>query len=78
MTNTTSTNSINRYDESVRLLAAGFSDEFAEFCAADERMHEIMMDLAAVFVTENIPVVSEDSQHDVAMELIMNITVRPV
>ena len=75
MTNTTS---INRYDEAVRLLATGFSDEFAEFCAGDERMHDLMMDLAAVFVTENIPVVSEDSQHDVAMELIMNITVRPV
>ena len=75
---TTSTNSINRYDEAIRRLATGFSDEFAEFCAGDERMHELMMDLAAVFVTENIPVVSEDSQYDVAAELIMNITVRPV
>jgi hypothetical protein len=72
------TSTINRYDEAIRRLATGFSDEFAEFCAGDERMHELMMDLAAVFVTENIPVVSEDSQHDVAMELIMNITVRPV
>ena len=81
MTSTTSTNSTDsfiRYDEAVRRLATGFSDEFAEFCSGDERMHELMMDLAAVFVTENIPVVSEDSQHDVAMELIMNITVRPV
>ena len=74
----TSTNSINRYAEAVRRLATGFSDEFAEFCAGDERMHDLMMDLAAVFVTENIPVVSEDSQHDVAAELIMSITVRPV
>ena len=78
MTSTTSTNSINRYDEAVRRLATGFSDEFAEFCAGDERLQEVFMDLAAVFVTENIPVVSEDSQHDVAMELIMNITVRSV
>ena len=72
------TTSINRYDEAIRRLATGFSDEFAEFCAGDERLQEVLMDLAAVFVTENIPVVSEDSQHDVAMELIMNITVRPV
>ena len=78
MTSTTSTTSINRYDEAVRRLATGFSEEFAEFCAGDERLHELFMDLAAVFVTENIPVVSEDSQLDVAMELIMNITVRPV
>jgi len=69
---------LNRYDEAVRRLATGFSDEFAEFCAGDERVHELLMDLAAVFVTENIPVVSEDSQHDVAMELIMNVTIRPV
>ena len=72
------TTSINRYDEAIRRLATGFSDEFAEFCAGDERLQEVFMDLAAVFVTENIPVVSEDSQHDVAMELIMNITVRSV
>ena len=69
---------LNRYDEAVRLLAEGFSDEFADFVSADERVQELLMDIAAVFVTENIPVVSEDSQHDVAMELIMNITVRPV
>ena len=72
------TTNLNRYDEAVSRLATGFSDEFAEFCAGDERLQEVLMDLAAVFVTENIPVVSEDSQHDVAAELIMNITVRPV
>jgi hypothetical protein len=72
------TSTINRYDEAIRRLATGFSDEFAEFCAGDERVHELLMDLAAVFVTENIPVVSEDSQLDVAMELIMNVTIRPV
>ena len=66
------------YNKNIRLLADGFSSEFAEFCAGDERMHEIMMDLASEFVTENIPVVSEDSQHDVATELIMSITVTKV
>lgn len=70
--------SINRYDEAIRRLATGFADEFAEFCAGDERIHELMMTLASEFVDENIPVVSEDSQTDVAMELIMHITVRPV
>ena len=73
-----STTSINRYDEAIRRLATGFSDEFAEFCAGDERVHELMMDLASEFVNENIPVVSEDSQTDVAMELIMYVTVTKV
>ena len=37
-----------------------------------------MMDLAAVFVTEELPIVSEDSQIDMAAELIMSVTIRPV
>ena len=69
---------MNRYDEAVRRLADGFSSEFAEFCAGDERVHELMMDLASEFVEENIPVVSEDSQIDLAAELIMSITVTKV
>ena len=69
---------LNSYDESIRRLADGFSSEFAEFCAGDERIHELMMDLASEFVEENIPVVSEDSQIDLASELIMSITVTKV
>ena len=69
---------MNRYDEAVRRLADGFSEEFAEFCAADERLHELCMELASEFVEENIPVVSEDSQIDLAAELIMSITVTKV
>jgi hypothetical protein len=68
----------NLYNESVRRLADGFSSEFAEFCAGDERIHELMMELASEFVETNIPVVGEDSQEDVASELIMSITVTKV
>jgi hypothetical protein len=69
---------MNKYDEAIRRLATGFSSEFAEFCAGDERMHELMMDLATEFVGDEIPVVSEDSQTDLACELILAITVTPV
>ena len=69
---------MNRYDEAIRRLSDGFSSEFAEFCAGDERIHELMMDLASEFVQVNIPVVSEESQIDVASELIMSITVTKV
>ena len=72
------TNSINRYDEAIRLLASGFASNFAEEVAGDERVHELMMDLAAEFVERNIPIVSEDSQIDLAAELIMTITVTKV
>ena len=64
--------------EAIRLLAQGFSSQFAEFCAGDERMHEMMMDLASEFVEQNIPIVKEDDATDVACELIMGVTVTKV
>ena len=69
---------MNRYDEAIRRLSDEFSSEFAEFCAGDERIHELMLYLASEFVEENIPVVSEESQIDVAAELIMSVTVTKV
>ena len=69
---------MNNYDNSIRLLASGFADEFAEFVAGDERVHELMMDLASEFVEAEIPVVSEDSQIDLATELLMTVTVTKV
>jgi len=68
----------NKYDQAVRKLADTYKEDFAEFVAGDERVHELMMDIAAVFVTEQCPIVSEDSQIDLAAELIMCITVRTV
>ena len=67
--------SLNVRDNAIRLLAAGFTEEYVEFCAGDERMHELMMDLAAEFVEKNIPIVDEEASYDVAAELIMNVTV---
>ena len=69
---------LNRRDEAIRLLAQGFSEEFAEFMAGHEMMHDLMMDLASQFVEDNIPIVDEDAATDVACELMMNVTVRSV
>jgi hypothetical protein len=71
-------NQLNRYDHAIRLLARGYESEFAEFCAGDERMHDLMMELAAEFVDQNIPIVSEDNQIDLASELLMSVTVKVV
>ena len=68
----------DRYNESVRRMADAYSSDFAEFCAGDERIHELMMLLASEFVETHAPIVSEDSQVDLAMELLMATTVRPV
>ena len=64
--------------EAIRLLTQGFSTQFAEDIAADERVHELMMDLASEFVEKNIPIIKEEDQIDVAAELLMNVTVREV
>ncbi len=69
---------LNRHDEAVRRLASGFASEFAEFAAGDERMHELMMDLASEFVDANLPIVREDDATDVAHELMCSITIRTV
>ena len=73
---TATTNSF--HDHAIRLLAKGFGSEFCEFAAGDERMHELMLDLAAEFVQKNIPIVKEDDEFDLATELIMNTAVREV
>ena len=69
---------MNKHDEAVRLLAAGFSEDFAEFCAGHDRMHELMMELAEEFTQENIPIVNEDAHYDVCYELMMNVTIQKV
>ena len=69
---------LNKRDEAIRLLAQGFSGEFAEFMAGDERVHDLMRELASEFIEENIPIVDEEAATDVACELMMNVTVRSV
>ena len=64
-----------RVTRSLRLLADGFSSEFAEFIYSDERFTDLVSDLAAVFITENIPVVDEDAQYDLSLMLMENINI---
>ena len=69
---------INKYDEAVRKLANGYAEDFAEQIAGDERIHDLIMELASEFVEKECPIVSEDSATDLAMELLMSVTVRTV
>ena len=69
---------MNKYDEAVRNLANGFSSQFAETVAADERFHDLLMEIAEEFVSAEIPIVSEDSQTDLAYELMMRCTTKEV
>ena len=70
--------SVDRYKESIRLLSNVYSEDFAEFCAGDDGMHELMMHLATRFVEEVTPVVRDDAQLDLAAELLMSVTITKV
>ena len=70
--------SLNKRDEAIRLLANGFSSQFAESVAADERFHDLLMEMAEKFVETEIPITDEDATTDVAYELFMRVTTRSV
>ena len=65
----------NNYNNSARLVAEAFMPDFVEFAAGNEKLHNVLEEIAADFVSTAIPVVSDDAQHDVAVELLMSTTV---
>jgi len=71
--NLTQTMTVNR---SLHLLSEGFKQEFAEFVYADERMAELLHQLASEFVTENIPVVDEDLQVNLGFMLMETLDIK--
>ena len=70
--------SLNKRDEAIRLLADGFSSQFAEEVAGDERFHDLLMEMAEEFVSKEIPITDEEASIDVAYELFMRITTHSV
>ena len=70
--------SLNHRDNAIRLLAQGFSEEFADYAAGHDKMHDLVMELAEEFVNTNIPIVDEETSFDVCYELMMNVGIRKV
>ena len=69
---------LNRHDAAIRLLAQGFATRFAEELAGDERVHDIMMEVAEALIERDIPIVRDEDKTDLAVELMMNVTVKVV
>jgi len=61
--------------KSLRLLTNGFKSEFATFAYADQRMTELLHELASEFVDANIPVVEEDHQVELAFMLLESLDI---
>jgi hypothetical protein len=60
---------------SLRLLRDGFKSDFATFAYEDERMTALLHDLASEFVDNNIPVIDEDNQVELAMMLLESLDI---
>ena len=58
-----------RVTASLKLLCNGFKSDFAEFIYSDDRFTELVHQLAGEFVEQNVPVVEEQHQLDLAFLL---------
>lgn len=56
--------------KSLKLLRDGFKSEFATFVHVDERMWDLLRELASEFVDANIPVVDDENQMELALMMI--------
>ena len=57
------------------LLANGFAGQFVEYCEGDPRLCEVMHELVTDFISENIPLVDDDNQLELAMMMLDRIYV---
>jgi len=55
--------------KSLKLLRDGFKKDFATAVYADERMTELLHELASEFVDVNIPLVDDENKIELAMML---------
>ena len=61
---------------SLKLLRDGFKNELQDFIHSDPRFTELMMNLTEEFVEQNIPLVEDEHQHDMALMLMETIAVQ--
>ena len=62
--------------KALQLLTQGFKNDLAQSIYEDEKFTELMMELSIKFVEDNVPIVEEDIQHELALMLMetLNIT----
>ena len=59
---------MNQY-KALQLLAQGFKNDLAKSIYEDEKFTELMMELSFKFVEDNVPVVEEETQYELALML---------
>lgn len=66
---------MNQTHKSLQLLRDGFMSELTEKIYSDERFTNLMMAICSEFVEENIPLVNEDHQVDLALMMMEQVKV---
>ena len=60
--------SMNQH-KALQLLTQGFKNDLAQSIYEDEKFTELMMELSIKFVEDNVPIVEEDIQYELALML---------
>ena len=55
--------------KALQLLTQGFKNDLAQSIYEDEKFTELMMELSIKFVENNVPIVEEDIQYELALML---------
>ena len=55
--------------KALQLLTQGFKNDLAQSIYEDEKFTELMMELSIKFVEDNVPIVEEDIQYELALML---------
>ena len=58
------------------ILAEGLREDFVEFIEGDEDIQSILMDKLSVFMDKKCDFVDEDSRYDIALEILMGLSIR--
>ena len=69
MTQTNITHDEQLRNRSLQVLAEGFKQDFAESVISNDKFAELIHELASEYVDNNIPVVREEDQTDLAFLL---------
>ena len=64
---------MNNSNKALHLLRDGFKTDFATKVFESEKFSELLMELSAEFVNENIPIVDEDLELEMALLLMESI-----
>ena len=63
------------HQKAINLLADAYSKDFANYVFKNETFVELLMELAEKYINQNIPIVDDDANFELALSLCERVTV---